>query len=131
MIQTAPRRASAGLWPAALLALLVSVPFSAPASAHDLVRRSTPAAGATVAPGPLAIAIEFSGKIDKPLSELTLRGPNDAQRVLPMVANPTPNLLTAEPVTLSPGDYVIRWTVMSSDGHLTRGDIRFRCAPAL
>ncbi|WP_374297185.1 copper resistance protein CopC [Sphingomonas sp.] len=101
----------------------------APSLAHDLVRRSVPAADSVVAPGPAAIRIEFSGRVDRPLSELVLRGPQGEQRVLDLVRDVPTNALAAAPVELRPGEYLIRWTAMSSDGHLTRGDIRFRCAP--
>jgi methionine-rich copper-binding protein CopC len=34
--------------------------------------------------------------------------------------------LTARAPSLEPGPYVVRWRVVSRDGHTTRGLIRFR-----
>jgi copper resistance protein C len=100
------------------------------AVAHDLVRRSEPAADAAVVAGPVSVAVVYSGKIDRARSQLALVAPSGTRRELALDGSAPPNVLQASaPIDLTPGAYVLRWIVLSSDGHLTRGDIPFRVVP--
>jgi methionine-rich copper-binding protein CopC len=38
----------------------------------------------------------------------------------------SPDVLTASVSGLKPGDYVIRWQVLASDGHISRGEVPFK-----
>ena len=97
------------------------------AVAHDLVRRSEPAADAAVVAGPVSVAVVYSGRIDRARSQLALVAPSGTRRELALDGSAPPNVLQASaPIDLTPGAYVLRWIVLSSDGHLTRGDIPFR-----
>jgi methionine-rich copper-binding protein CopC len=117
---------------AALLAgILPTGPGADTAVAHDLVRRSHPAAGASVPAGPVPVAVAYSGRIDRARSRLVLVTPDGTRRELALDGSSSPDVLEASaPVDLAPGAYVLRWVVLSSDGHLTRGDIPFRVVPA-
>ena len=37
-----------------------------------------------------------------------------------------PDTLTTHATNLSPGKYAIRWQVLATDGHVTRGEIPFQ-----
>ena len=117
---------------AALLAgILPTGPGADTAVAHDLVRRSAPAAGAAVVAGPVPVAVVYSSRIDRARSRLVLVAPDGARRELALDGSAPPNVLQASaPVDLAPGAYVLHWVVLSSDGHLTRGDIPFRAVAA-
>jgi len=104
--------------------IAVGVLSSISASAHDLLRRSVPQAGGVVQPGPLAIALEFSGRIDHDLSELVLVRPDGATLTLTPGTGGAANVLSSTAEVLL-GRHILRWTVMSSDGHLTRGTVPF------
>jgi len=108
----------------ALTVLALGTVLSGATSAHDLLRRSVPRAGGVVPPGPLLVALDFSGRIDHDLSELVLLGPDGMTRTLPFAPDRVANVISAT-TDLPSGRYVLRWTVMSSDGHLTRGTIPF------
>jgi methionine-rich copper-binding protein CopC len=101
------------------------------AVAHDLVRRSEPAADAVVVAGrPVPVAVVYSGRIDRARSRLLLVAPDGTRRELALAGLSPPNVLEASvPIVLTPGAYALRWIVLSSDGHLTRGDIPFRVVP--
>jgi copper resistance protein C len=115
---------------ALLAGILPTGPGADSAVAHDLVRRSEPAANAAVVAGPVSVAVVYSGKIDRARSQLALVAPSGTRRELALDGSAPPNVLQAPaPIDLTPGAYVLRWIVLSSDGHLTRGDIPFRVVP--
>ena len=112
---------------ALLAGILPTGPGADSAVAHDLVRRSEPVANAAVVAGPVSVAVVYSGKIDRARSQLALVAPSGTRRELALDGSAPPNVLQAPaPIDLTPGAYVLRWIVLSSDGHLTRGDIPFR-----
>lgn len=117
---------------AALLAgILPTGPDGSTVVAHDLVRRSDPAADAAVVAGPVPVVVTYSGRIDRARSRLVLVASDGARRELALDGSSSPDVLEASaPVDLAPGAYVLHWVVLSSDGHLTRGDIPFRVVPA-
>ena len=116
---------------ALLAGILPTGPGADSAVAHDLLRRSEPAANAAVVAGPVSVAVVYSGKIDRARSQLALVAPSGTRRELALDGSAPPNVLQAPaPIDLTPGAYVLRWIVLSSDGHLTRGDIPFRVVPA-
>ncbi|MBS0559739.1 MAG: copper resistance protein CopC [Proteobacteria bacterium] len=108
---------------AALAALLVAC-FAAGAWAHAVLVRSTPAAGGSVPAGELAFELHYNSRIDAGRSRLTLTGPGHAGTVLPVRAGAVPDELRAA-ATLAPGAYTLRWQVLATDGHITRGDVPF------
>ena len=115
---------------ALLAGILPAGPGADSAVAHDLVRGSEPAANAAVVAGPVSVAVVYSGKIDRARSQLALVAPSGTRRELALDGSAPPNVLQAPaPIDLTPGAYVLRWIVLSSDGHLTRGDIPFRVVP--
>jgi copper resistance protein C len=115
---------------ALLAGILPTGPGADSAVAHDLVRRSDPAANTAVVAGPVSVAVMYSGKIDRARSQLALVAPSGTRRELALDGSAPPNVLQAPaPIDLTPGAYVLRWIVLSSDGHLTRGDIPFRVVP--
>ena len=115
---------------ALLAGILPTGPGADIAVAHDLVRRSDPAANATLVAGPVSVAVVYSGRIDRARSQLALVAPSGTRRELALDGSAPPNVLQASaPIDLTPGAYVLHWIVLSSDGHLTRGDIPFRIVP--
>ena len=106
---------------ACVLSLLLT---PAAAWAHAILEASEPAAGATVAAGPLSLKLRFNSRIDRARSVLTLTGPDKAKTVPPIDAEGPPDILTTT-VTLTPGAYVLRWQVLAVDGHITRGNLPF------
>jgi methionine-rich copper-binding protein CopC len=115
---------------ALLAGILPTGPGADIAVAHDLVRRSDPAANAAVVAGPVPVSVVYSGKIDRARSQLALVTPSGTRRELALDGSAPPNVLQASaPIDLTPGAYVLHWIVLSSDGHLTRGDIPFQVVP--
>lgn len=93
--------------------------------AHDVVVRSQPAKNGSVAAGEVTVNIEYSGRVDVQRCRLSLAAPGGAERDLTLHDNTAPNVLSSSAGKLGPGSYTVRWYVLSSDGHLTRGTIPF------
>jgi methionine-rich copper-binding protein CopC len=95
------------------------------ASAHAVLVKSEPTAGASVPAGKLDISFHYNSRIDRSRSRLTLIGPDHDQTILKLVPSGPPDLLQASAQLTTPGAYVVRWQVLAVDGHITRGDLPF------
>jgi len=110
------------------------LPFAAPAGAHAIIRRSEPAAGASVPPGPVQLRLVFNSRLDHGRSALhvapmRLGGGGSADEVdVPLAADSPAAELIGTTGPLSPGAWRVRWQVLALDGHITRGDIPFTVA---
>jgi methionine-rich copper-binding protein CopC len=98
---------------------------AAPAAAHAVIVSASPTADQHVAPGPVAVRIEFNSRIDKARSRLQVTAPAGDKADVPIDQGGEPNIVTGATADLSPGAYVLRWQVLAIDGHITRGDIPF------
>jgi len=114
----------------ALLGLLPS-----PVAGHAIVLESIPAPGAVIARPPERAMLRFNSKIEKRLTRVTLTAGQGPPRPLPVANDDGPD--TAEPDRvvvllgpLAPGPYVIRYKVLSADGHITEGALRFTVSAA-
>ncbi len=110
---------------AALCGLVGTALLPATARAHALVLASTPAAGARLEAAPPRASLRFNSRIDPARSRLTLHGPEGATQVLPLAPGAEPTELEADLPALQPGAWRLRWQVLATDGHITRGDIAF------
>lgn len=96
------------------------------AFAHAIVVSAMPAVDARVPRGPLHIQLEFNSRIDLDRSRIMLQGPDNAERPVALSHDaPVGTLAGSANVTL-PGPWKLRWRVLSTDGHITRGEIPFR-----
>lgn len=94
------------------------------ALAHAVLVASTPAANAEVHGPNLAIELRFNSRVDGARSRLFLVMPGGQSQALPMEKQSTATTLGAH-IMLKPGSYRIRWQALSTDGHITRGEIPF------
>jgi methionine-rich copper-binding protein CopC len=100
-----------------------------PALAHAILLASRPAANGSVPAGPVALEFRFNSRIDRTRSALKLMRPDRTQTDLPIADDgASPDILHAS-AELPPGHYVVRWQVLATDGHITRGDVPFSVGP--
>lgn len=110
----------------ALLVLIAAATHMAtPAQAHAIIVSAVPAAGATVAGPDLDLAFTFNVRIDVGRSKLTLTAPDGTSSDIVILANDSPAVLAGHLTGLLAGAYSVRWQVLATDGHITRGDINF------
>jgi methionine-rich copper-binding protein CopC len=96
-----------------------------PLWAHAILLESTPAKNATVIGPSLSVELHFNCRIDGKRSRMTLVLPNQVLRPLAIQPQASPDKLTAQDKGFEPGFYRLRWQVLASDGHITRGEIPF------
>lgn len=106
-----------------MIAALALMPRAA--AAHAILLESKPAAKGNVAGPDVKFWLRFNVRIDASRSRLTLVATDGSQPTLKSVKQPSPDTLTAEALGLKPGEYHLRWQVLASDGHITRGNIPF------
>lgn len=107
----------------ALVALtLMILPRIALAHAHLVT--STPAANSTVHGPDVAIDLKYNSRVEIKGSTITLVGPGGQTQTLPLDSQSNETNLDAH-TRLKPGSYTLRWQALSTDGHITRGEIPF------
>jgi methionine-rich copper-binding protein CopC len=97
-----------------------------PAIAHAILLESSPSLNATVAGPSIPIKLRFNVRIDATRSRLTLVTPDASTQLLAISKNAPADILASRAQGLIPGEYRIRWQVLASDGHITRGEIPFK-----
>jgi methionine-rich copper-binding protein CopC len=93
--------------------------------AHAVLLESSPSLKGTIAGPDVPIKLRFNVRIDAGRSRLTLVRPDGSTRLLEISKQSPADSLYAGASGLAPGDYRIRWQVLASDGHITRGEIPF------
>ncbi|MDY0873374.1 copper resistance CopC family protein [Dongia rigui] len=114
---------------AGLLLVVMAAPMATPALAHAIIVSSVPAAGATVAGPDIDLAITFNVRVDADRSKLTLTGPDGSSADIAILPNDSPAVLSGHLTGLKAGVYSVRWQVLATDGHITRGDVNFTVTP--
>jgi hypothetical protein len=108
----------------AVAAVLVLIPRVA--MAHAVLVQSTPTINATVEGPEVAVSMKFSSRVDGARSTILLSTFDGKAKPVAIEHQSTPDTLAAHLTHLSPGKYAIRWQVLATDGHVTRGEIPFR-----
>lgn len=101
-----------------------------PARGHAIVIESSPRSGEVVSRLPSAIVLRFNSRIESALSRVAVTGPGaDSVPLTPATQAAGPDGLLVPLPSLEPGVYLVRWRVLSADGHVTQGVLRFTLAP--
>ncbi len=111
------------LMTAIAVALVLVVPRVA--SAHAVLVHSSPSADSVVNGPDLPVIMKFNSRVDGSRSTLLLGTPDGQSLTLAIGKQSEPDTLVAQASGLSAGKYAIRWQVLATDGHITRGQIPF------
>ena len=106
----------------ALAALLLLLPGLA--RAHAILVASDPPAGGSVPAGNVTLELRYNSRIDQERSRVSLTRPGADEERLALLPAQKPDMLRAD-AALTPGDYVLHWFVLATDGHITRGNVPF------
>jgi methionine-rich copper-binding protein CopC len=101
-----------------------------PAAAHAVLLESTPSLKSAVSGPDVPIKLRFNVRIDPLRSRLTLIRPDGSVQPLEISKQTPVDTLSAEAIGLAAGAYRLRWQVLASDGHITRGEIPFTVMPS-
>jgi copper resistance protein C len=96
------------------------------ATAHAILLESSPAIHSSVSGASVPVKLRFNVRIDATRSRLTLVKPDASTQLLAIVKDAPADTLASQAQGLNPGEYRIRWQVLASDGHITRGEIPFQ-----
>ncbi len=100
-----------------------------PAAAHAILMASDPPVQGRLAAGTDTVTLRYNSRVDHARSSLVLTRPDGSTERLP-VEGGSPADALATRVALVPGAYSLRWQVLATDGHITRGDVPFTVLPA-
>ena len=116
----------------ALLLFVASAAFLtvAPAAAHAVLLESNPPVKSAVLGPNVPIKLRFNVRIDALRSRLTLIRPDGSARSLEITKQTPADTVLSQATGLSAGAYRLRWQVLASDGHITRGEIPFTVTPS-
>lgn len=106
------------------LALSVALLLPRLALAHAHLVTSLPAANSSVHGPDIAIDLTFNSRVEMKGSMITLVLPGGATQRLTLDSQSNDVNLDAHG-RLKPGNYTLRWQALSTDGHITRGEIPF------
>ena len=96
------------------------------ALAHAVLVESQPGVNGTVSGPEVAVLLKYSSRVDLEHSTLTLLDPDGKVQKVAIESEPTPGVLSARLTGLVRGAYVLRWQVLATDGHVTRGKVPFQ-----
>jgi len=113
-----------------LIAVTLAFLIVAPATAHAVLLESSPALKSAVSGPNVPIKLRFNVRIDALRSRLTLIHPDGSSQSLEISKQTPADSLLAEATGLVAGTYRLRWQVLASDGHITRGEIPFTVTPS-
>jgi methionine-rich copper-binding protein CopC len=113
-----------------LFLAVVSILIPAPAAAHAILLESSPPLNGTIKGPDVPIKLRFNVRIDASRSRLTLVRPDGSAQPLVIGKPASADTLSAQASSLPAGDYRLRWQVLASDGHITRGEIPFTVTPS-
>jgi copper resistance protein C len=108
-------------WSTAILAFAV-----APAFAHSFLVDATPSSKDHVASAPKTVKLRFGGGVEPAYSKLTIETPDGKVLAEGAVGKPeTPRDLSVDAPDLPPARYIVRYRVLSTDGHIVEGNYEF------
>lgn len=94
------------------------------ALAHAHLLSSTPAENGSVQGPDVAIDLKFNSRVETKGSMIVLVLPGGETQRLALDGQSNDVNLDAH-AHLKPGSYTLRWQALSTDGHITRGEIPF------
>ncbi|MGE5369060.1 MAG: copper resistance protein CopC [Chloroflexota bacterium] len=100
------------------------------ALAHSFLVEATPSSKDHVAASPKTIKLRFGGGVEPKYSKLTVENADGKVLGEGSIGTPEkPRELSMDSPELTPGKYVVRYRVLSVDGHVVEGNYEFTVDP--
>ena len=110
-----------------LVSGLALATFGVTASAHAHLQKASPADGSVVTMSPSRIVLNFSQPARLTAASIQ-KGDEPRQSLKPLPAAAARQISVPLP-QLTPASYSVTWRVVSEDGHVMSGTLRFTLAP--
>lgn len=109
-------------------AFVIASAMTSSAFAHAKLQSSDPQSGSTVEAAPKQVRLKFNEALEPAFSKIKLTGPQNTE--IPVAATTVdkadPTVMTAPLPALSAGEYHIKWSTMTHDGHKAKGEVTFK-----
>ncbi len=100
------------------------------AFAHSFLVEATPSSKDHVAASPKTVKLRFGGGVEPAYSKLTIEGADGKVLATGAIGVPDkPRELSVDSPELAPGKYIVRYRVLSTDGHIVEGNYEFTVDP--
>ena len=106
--------------------MLLLMATNSQAAAHASLLDAAPQQGAVIAGDSVVIELRFDSRLDARFSHLELLRPDGHAAPLTVQAADSQSQLKAKAGDLDAGPYILRWRVLSIDGHANQGEIKFQ-----
>lgn len=118
-------------WLVTLLAASAVLGLHAPARAHAALVKSEPARRAVLRKAPKRVRLWFNERLEPAYATIVIQGPAGQQVATDKARLDAedPKLLVLELPALEPGEYTVRYRVLSVDGHTVDYGYTFTIAP--
>lgn len=112
----------------AALTLAAAAVTAPSAQAHAKIASSQPKADSELQDAPKEIRIKFNEALEPAFSKIVLVNAKDAEVALPRISvDKSDRTVMFTPVPALPaGQYSVRWSTMTHDGHKAKGQFAFR-----
>jgi len=95
------------------------------AAAHAFLDHADPRVGSTVDASPSTVTLFFTEPVEPAFSHVEVEEADGRKVATEAVRHPAPDRLELPLPALSPGNYTVRWGVVSVDTHPTEGRFTF------
>lgn len=110
------------------LALTIGSLAGTAAHAHARIEAADPKANSELAASPKVISLQFNESLEAAFSKIELLDAKNVAIKIPKAAvdKTDPKKMSAQLPVLRSGQYIVRWSAMTHDGHKVKGDYRFK-----
>jgi len=110
------------------LSLVIGSLYASFAHAHAKIDVAEPKADSELSAAPKEIRLHFTDTLEPAFSKIILLDAKNATVKLPktVVGKADAKTMSAQLPVLSAGQYQVRWTIMTRDGHKVKGEYRFK-----
>ena len=103
---------------------------ASPALAHSFLVEANPSSKDHVMAAPKTVKLRFGGGVEPSYSKLTIEGADGKVLAEGAIGVPEKDReLSVNTPDLAPGKYVVRYRVLSKDGHIVEGNYEFFVDP--
>ena len=111
-------------WPICVAAAFLT--GAAPAFAHSFLVEATPSSKEHVTAPPKTVKLRFGGGVEPAYSNIVIENSDGKSVAEGAIGKPdAPRELSVDAPSLTPGRYVVKYRVLSTDGHIVQGNYEF------